>query len=439
MNEALSLSPPPPPDAARLAAQHVDDRRLLASIQSLARFGARGDGGVDRPALSDTDFDARRFLIDRALALGCTVHTDHCANLFIRRAGTHDLPPVMTGSHADTQPTGGKLDGCYGVLAGIECIAALNDAGIHTKRPLELAIWTNEEGTRFQPGAMGSSAFVDPALMTQYHTASDAAGVRFGDALAAHREAFPTLEMRSERDDAHCPQDRCERRPAPAHAFIELHIEQGPLLEIAGVPLGIVRGIQGVRWYAITCSGMAAHAGTTPMEVRQDAMTLAIHVRADIHAFAHALGQADTRVTFGRWSVFPNSINTIASSVEFTVDFRHPDAAVLAAFDRHIADCAARHQVKLVTRFSHEPVDFDDTLLAGLHDAAIALNAPTMTLTSGAFHDAMYLAQHCPTAMLFVPSRNGISHNPLEHTDDDHLVLGTRALAHCLTTLCNEP
>jgi N-carbamoyl-L-amino-acid hydrolase len=271
---------------------------------------------------------------------------------------------------------------------------------------------------------MGSSAFVEPALLERYRGATDASGTTLADALDAHRRAFPTLGAR----DA-----------GGAYAFIELHIEQGPQLELANVPLGVVNGIQGVRWYAITCRGVAAHAGTTPMHARQDAMTLAVAVRAEIDAFAAALGQKHTRVTFGRWSVMPNSINTIASSVTFTVDFRHPDADVLAAFDRQLAHCAERHCVALEPLFTHAPVRFADSLLARLGNACKALDAPALALTSGAFHDAMYLAQHCPTAMLFVPSRGGISHNPQEATDDDHLVLGTRALAHCLATLCNEP
>lgn len=410
---------------ARAASAHVDSSRLLGAIEALAAFGARSDGGVDRPALSPLDIDARRHLVDRAHALGCTVTTDGCANLFIRRPGTEDIAPVITGSHIDTQPTGGKLDGCYGVLAGIECIAALNDACIETHRPLEVAIWTNEEGTRFQPGAMGSSAYVDPALLERYREASDASGVTLAAALDAHRQAFPALALR-------------DSRPA-AHAFIELHIEQGPLLELAQMPLGVVSGIQGVRWYAITCEGIAAHAGTTPMQARHDAMTLAVAVRAEIEAFATALGEEHTRVTFGRWSVTPNAINTIAASVTFTVDFRHPDGKVLAAFDRQLACCLERHGAALEPLFSHAPVHFDDALVAHLTDTCAALDAPALTLTSGAFHDAMYLARHCPTAMLFVPSRGGISHNPLESTSDYHLVLGTRALAHCLATLCNEP
>ncbi len=410
-------------DAFKVAA-HIDPERLLASIQALARFGARADGGVDRPALSPIDLEARRYLIERAKALGCTVRTDACSNVFFRRAGTEDSAPVMSGSHVDTQPTGGKLDGCYGVLAALECIAALEDAGVRTRRPLEAVIWTNEEGTRFQPGAMGSSAFVDPAAITRYREARDRDGYTFAEAIAAHQAAFPALGMRTAEE--------------VAHAFVELHIEQGPLLELAGVPLGVVTGIQGVRWYSIRCEGVAAHAGTTPMHARRDAMTLALGLRAELEASASALGREATRITFGRWSIEPNSINTIPATVIFTVDFRHPDPAVLAAFDQVLADCVKRHGAASETLFDHPPVQFPPAVTTHLTRACEALGAASLTLTSGAFHDAMYLAKHCPSAMLFVPSRGGISHNPLEATDDEHLVLGTRALAHCLVHLCNE-
>jgi beta-ureidopropionase / N-carbamoyl-L-amino-acid hydrolase len=408
--------------AARRAADHVDPTRLG---DALATIGARGDGGVDRPALSALDFNARRGLIERAEALGCTVSTDACANLFFRRAGDEDLPPVMTGSHIDTQPTGGRLDGAYGVLAGFECLAALADANLRTRRPLEVAIWTNEEGSRFQPGAMGSSTFVDPSRLDSYRAVSDAAGVTFGATLEAHRTAFPTLAMRA---------------PGPVHAFIELHIEQGPLLELAATPLGVVTGIQGVRWHSIRCTGAAAHAGTTPMQVRRDAMTLAVRVRGAIEAFALELGGDAARITFGSWHIEPNSINTIPSAVTFTVDFRHPEPAVLARFDAALADCIAQHgaDVHLEPLFEHPPVHFADSAIARVRAACDALGARSQPIVSGAFHDALHLAKLCATAMIFVPSRAGISHNPLEATDDEQLVLGTRALAHCLVELCNE-
>ncbi|MBP0593603.1 M20 family metallo-hydrolase [Paraburkholderia sp. LEh10] len=411
-------------DIARQVADRVNAARLIESIDALAAFGARDDGGVNRPALGERDIEARRFLIERARALGCSVSVDACANLFIRRDGDTALAPVMTGSHIDTQPTGGKLDGCYGVLAGFEVLAALNDANVRTRRPLEVAIWTNEEGTRFSPGAMGSSAFVEPSRMTRYADVRDVDGVTLRAALDAHHAAFPELGARGSHD--------------AAHAFVELHIEQGPQLENAGVPLAVVSGIQGVRWYALHCAGTAAHAGTTPMPLRRDAMTLAIALHRELDGVAHELGRDDTRVTFGRWNVEPNSINTIPSAVTFIVDFRHPDARVLAAFDERAHAIAQRHGARLEALFSHAPVAFDAAVLSRIDDACRALDANALHLTSGAFHDAMYLAQHCASGMLFVPSRGGISHNPAEATDAGHLVLGARVLAHCLTTLCND-
>jgi beta-ureidopropionase / N-carbamoyl-L-amino-acid hydrolase len=405
-----------------LVATRVNPSRLLESIDALAAFGARDDGGVNRPALGGHDIEARRFLIERARALGCTVSVDACANLFIRRGGDAALAPVMTGSHIDTQPTGGKLDGCYGVLAGLEVLAALNDANVRLRRPLEVAIWTNEEGTRFSPGAMGSSAFVEPSRLTGYADAHDAEGVTLRAALDVHRQAFPKLGTRDSRD--------------AAHAFVELHIEQGAQLENAAVPLAIVSGIQGVRWYAFHCAGTAAHAGTMPL--RRDAMTLAIALRHEVDATAHELGRDDTRVTFGRWNIEPNSINTIPSAVTFTVDFRHPDARVLALFEERARAIAQHHGARIEALFSHKPVAFDAAVLSTIDDACSALHACALHLTSGAFHDAMYLARHCPSGMIFVPSRDGISHNPAEATDPEHLVLGARVLAHCLTTLSNK-
>jgi N-carbamoyl-L-amino-acid hydrolase len=402
----------------------VNQDRLLESIDTLATFGARDDGGVDRPALGERDIEARRFLIERARALGCGVHVDACANLFFRREGDAALAPVMTGSHIDTQPTGGKLDGCYGVLAGFEVLAALNDANVRTRRPLEVAIWTNEEGTRFSPGAMGSSAFVEPSRMARYADVRDSEGMTLSAALDHHRSAFPGLPQRAQHE--------------VAHAFVELHIEQGPQLEDADVPLAVVSGIQGVRWYALHVQGSAAHAGTTPMPLRRDAMTLAIALRQELDAIAHELGRADTRVTFGRWSIEPNSINTIPSAVSFTIDFRHPEASVLAAFDEHAHAIVQRHGARIEALFTHAPVAFDASVLSCIDGACRALDARALHLTSGAFHDAMYLATHCPSGMIFVPSIDGISHNPAEATDAGHLALGARVLAHCLTTLCND-
>ncbi|RLM23252.1 Zn-dependent hydrolase [Brenneria alni] len=408
-------------EPAKKAADGVSQTRLLDNLAALSRFGALASGGVNRQALSAEDLDARTWLIDLARSLGCEVSTDSCANLFIRRAGLQDLPPVVTGSHMDTQPCGGNLDGCYGVMAGIECIAALNEAGIVTQRPVEVVVWTNEEGSRFAPGAMGSSAFVDPGRLAGYLQNRDQDGVTVGAALADCHRRFASLPRRA---------------AYPMAAFIELHIEQGPVLEQAGLSLATVQGIQGVRWYQVRCLGQSAHAGTTPMGSRKDAMTLARRLADRIEQGVAEVPADQLRLTFGCWQVTPNAINTVASEVSFTVDFRHPDAAVLARFDAVMAGLAA-DDVAVTSSLFQPPVAFDRHLLAQQQACCDALDIPTGQLVSGAFHDAMYLARHCPTSMFFVPSRNGISHNPAEYTDPHSLWLGARALACCLTELAN--
>jgi N-carbamoyl-L-amino-acid hydrolase len=428
---------PQPQQAADAGAQqiqdHIDSARLQAAIAALACFGGRDDGGVARETLTGTDIAARRFLIDRARALGCVVETDDCANLFFRRPGRTDLPPVLTGSHADTQPVGGKLDGAYGVLAGLEVIAALNDAGLETLRPIEVVAWTNEEGSRFGPGAMGSSAFVDASRLAAYRRALDADGVSFGTALDAALAAAPDVP----------------RRPLQKtmSACVELHIEQGPVLETAAVPLGVVTGIQSVRWYRVECIGMAAHAGTTPMDKRSDAMAAAIDLGHQLYACAAEEASSNLRLTLGRWQVSPNSINTIPGRVEFTIDVRCVDEDVLERFEKTLRRLAGsrswRGSIGVECFFKRPPTRFPADLVALIEQACTRAlgqgepNAP-LHLTSGAFHDAMYLAEHCPTSMIFVPSKDGISHNAAEATAPGELFLGAKALAYAVVTLANR-
>ena len=418
------------PDAALAVHDHVDGERLLGAITALAKFGERDDGGVSRQTLTDADLASRRFLIDRARVLGCSVEVDDCANLFFRRAGTQDLPAVLTGSHGDTQPAGGRLDGAYGVLAGLEVIAALNDAGVPTRRPVEVVAWTNEEGSRFGPGCMGSSAYVDPLRLPQYRQSLDGDGVSFGDAVDRALTAVADLPRRAQRRSlAGC---------------VELHIEQGPVLENAGMALGVVTGIQSVRWYRVKVTGTAAHAGTTPMDLRQDAMATSIQITHRLYAEAAKREADQLRLTLGRWTVDPNSINTIPGEVEFTVDMRCVDEGVLdvfdAAFKRILAEHPWQQRIALECIFQRAPTHFPQAMLDVIEQACLdssrsAGRAPPLRLTSGAFHDAMYLAGFCPTAMIFVPSRNGISHNPTESTDDADLLLGAKALALAVTRL----
>jgi N-carbamoyl-L-amino-acid hydrolase len=419
--------------AAQRTQDQVDSVRLQAALDALARFGGREDGGVAREALTETDLQARRHLVGQARALGCEVEIDDCANLFFRRPGKSALPAVLTGSHADTQPVGGKLDGAYGVVAGLEVIAALNDAGVETLRPIEVVAWTNEEGSRFGPGAMGSSAFVDPARLPAYRAALDADGVSFGAALDAALLAMPDVARR--------PLGKAQA------AYVELHIEQGPVLERAGVPLGVVTGIQSVRWYRVECIGTAAHAGTTPMDERSDAMHAAV---ALAHAlYAHALAEAGSglRLTLGRWTVNPNSINTIPGKVEFTIDVRCVDETVLGRFEDSLRALAQgfawRGRIGFECIFSRATTRFSEDMLAPIERAcaraaSLSGRPGPLRLTSGAFHDAMYLAEHCPSAMIFVPSKGGISHNAAEATDPQELFLGAQALAHTVVELANR-
>ncbi|WP_458762588.1 M20 family metallo-hydrolase [Cupriavidus basilensis] len=420
--------------AAEQAQDHVNSGRLQAAIAALAAFGGRDDGGVSRETLTDIDLAARRHLIEQARALGCEVSTDDCANLFFRRAGKADLPPVLTGSHADTQPVGGKLDGAYGVLAGLEVIAALNEAGIETLRPIEVVAWTNEEGSRFGPGAMGSSAFVDPACLPAYRASVDGANIRFGDAL----------------DAALAATDDVPRRPMqrPMSACVELHIEQGPVLERAAVPLGVVTGIQSVRWYRVECTGVMAHAGTTPMDERSDAMATAVGIAHQLYAYAAAEAASRLRLTLGRWQVGPNSVNTIPGKVEFTIDVRCVDEAVLARFEAMLDAVTAQARprqggITYQCFFRRPPTHFPAAMLNLIERACAraseqASQGKPLHLTSGAFHDAMYLAEHCPTAMIFVPSKGGISHNAAEETAPHELFLGAQALAYTVAALANQ-
>ena len=414
------------------AQDHVKSDRLQLAITDLAKYGGREDGGVSRETLTDIDLQARRYLIDRARSLGCEVSIDECANLFFRRPGKTDLPPVLTGSHADTQPVGGKLDGAYGVVAGLEVIEALNDADIETRRPVDVVVWTNEEGSRFGPGAMGSSAFVEPSRLIAYRESVDGNDVCFGLALDSALLAVPDVPRRP----LGCPISSC----------VELHIEQGPVLDRAHVPLGVVTGIQSVRWYRVKVTGMAAHAGTTPMDERSDAMAAAVGLSHRLYAYAAQAAASHLRLTLGRWLVSPNSINTIPGSVEFTIDVRCINDSELTQFDvtlKDMVNCPPwRKTISFECIFSRPSTHFPATMLTLIEKACArackkASLAVPLPLTSGAFHDAMYVAEQCPTGMIFVPSKGGVSHNAAEETNPRDLFLGAQALAYAIAVLAN--
>jgi N-carbamoyl-L-amino-acid hydrolase len=333
---------------------------------------------------------------------------------------------VLTGSHIDTQPTGGRFDGAYGVLAGLEVLEAMHLAGVQTARPIEVVAWTNEEGSRFQPGCTGSGSFVGDKPLDQVLAVRDRAGVLFRDALAETVAATP------------------EARPRPlgmpVHAYLEAHIEQGPRLEQAGLPIGVVTGIQGSRRFEIDVEGEEAHAGTTPHAARKDALCAALDI-------AQALRQSMqdpedvVRFTIGRFETYPGSPNVVPGRVHFTIDFRHPQARVLAERGDAVAGiavaCAGACRVRVTDISYSAPVQFPAGMVGLIADAAAALGLPAMQMPSGAGHDAGLLHRVCPAGMVFVPCERGISHNEIENADPADLAAGTRVLAKALVDLAS--
>lgn len=410
---------------------HVSGRRLIKLVEQLARFGATDDGGVDRQALTEIEFEARRFLAVTARALGCNAFHDTAGNMFFRREGVESGAPVLTGSHIDTQPSGGKLDGAFGVCAGLEVMAALHDMRALTRRPIEVVIWANEEGCRFAPGSMGSAAFVEPARLAEFRAILDTRGISYGRCIDQMHDELSEIPVRGLKFDV--------------HAFIEAHIEQGPVLEQAHVPIGVVLGIQGVRWYRVEASGEAAHAGTTPSEYRRDALRALTDLAQEVYELAEQT--PGLRLTIGTIGVSPGSINTIPGAATLTIDARHPEAEVLDRCEsllRRFSD-APHHgcQVQFARSMAMPTTWFNDAVKTSIREAAVPLNLNSMDMLSGAFHDSVHLANHCPTGMLFVPSRGGLSHNPQEHTDPDDLIDGTRvlaaAIAHHAELLSTDP
>ena len=412
----------------RNAISRVDQDRLWRRHAEMAQIGAIPGNGVNRAALSKEDIAARALLVSWARARGFQVFVDPIGNLFVRRAGLDaDAPPVMTGSHMDSQPRGGRFDGIYGVLAGLEALEAIDEAGVTTRRPLEVVAWTNEEGGRFQPCTMGSAVYAGARGLEEFLDVRDNEGMALGDALRETLAATPEAAPRAFN--------------APAAAYVEVHIEQGPLLEQAGKPIGIVTGIQGQRWFNVEVSGRTDHAGTTPVGMRRDAVRDAVAIINALQDLTRDPTDT-TRFTVGRMLVTPNSPNSVASHVLFSVDVRHPDPATI----KHLGDAvegaarkaAARCDVKVYPTLVHDPCLFDTGIMDALERAANDLELPNMRLPSGAGHDAMYMARVCPAGMIFVPCENGVSHNEAENAKPEDLAAGARVLTAALLQLAND-
>jgi beta-ureidopropionase / N-carbamoyl-L-amino-acid hydrolase len=404
------------------AAAKVDQARLWERHMRMARHGATPTGGVNRQALTTEEHDAWRELIGWARQLGLGAFTDPIGNLFLRlEAGSANAPPVLTGSHLDSQPTGGKFDGVYGVLAGLEAVQCIVEARVPLRRPIEIVAWMNEEGSRFVPGMMGSSAFAGAASPEQYLTVQDAHGVSVSQGLVAARAAFPDLPQRPLR--------------RPIAAYVEAHIEQGPVLERAGRTIGIVTGIQGKQTFRIVVRGEEAHAGTTPRRDRKDALLAAVDI---IRALSdEAWDDEDLfKFTVGRLVVEPNAPSVVPATATFSVDIRHPDSKMLMRLGERVSALCREHagacEVE-VTRLINAPsLAFPVEMQRSIADAAARLRLSAMSLPSAAGHDARYLHAICPTGMIFVPCKGGVSHHEAEWATPADLAAGARVLAEVL-------
>lgn len=396
--------------------------RLWDSLMDMARIGGTAKGGCNRQTLTDLDSEGRHLLRRWAEAAGCTMRVDRFGNMALTRPGRDPKRrPVAFGSHLDTQPTGGKFDGPLGVLAGLEILRALEEAGIETEAPLMLVNWTNEEGARFSPPMMGSGAAIGVFTEDQVLGTRDSEGRTFGEELAR-------IGWKGEADPASL---------LDVEAFLELHIEQGALLERAGVDVGVVTHALAQSWYEVTVEGTEAHGGS-PMAGRRDAMMAAAPLVAAIEEIAlgavSAGGEAG-RATVGRMTVYPDSRNIAPSRVWFSIDTRHGDPALLARMGEEIharaaALSAARGVRIAVEDFWHSPLTpFDPTLVGRVRDAAERLGIPHMDMPTGIGHDAVYVARRVPTALIFCPCHDGISHNEAESITPAWAEAGLRVLA----------
>ncbi|MFO3904823.1 Zn-dependent hydrolase [Enterobacter hormaechei] len=405
----------------------VNADRLWSTLERMAHIGGTSGGGVTRLALSDEDRIARNLLRDWAQQAGFSCDVDSMGNMFIRRAGKNPaLAPVMTGSHVDSQPLGGNYDGIYGVLAGLELLRTLNDHQIETERDIVLVNWTNEEGARFAPAMLASGVWA--GQLTE-----EFAYARMDSKKVTVREALEAIGYRGERP----------ARAFPIHACYELHIEQGPILEEEAVDIGLVRAAMGQRWFTITLDGFAAHAGTTPMHSRRDALTAFAELALKVEeiGYQHA---PDGRATIGMAEITPNSRNVVPSRVVCSVEFRHPHSEALAAMEAALHQAAASLAPRGVTAevariFDYAPIAFDADCLARSERAVAELGYTAKPMVSGAGHDSCYISKIAPASMIFIPCVKGISHNEAEKILPEWSEKGANVLLHSVLSAAQEP
>ena len=405
----------------------IDGQRLWDSLMEMAKIGATEKGGVCRLALTDLCKQSRDLFIKWCEEAGCTIKIDKMGNIFARRAGrNNDLAPVLAGSHLDSQPTGGRFDGVYGVLSCLEVVRTMNDLGIETERPFEVAVWTNEEGSRFAPAMVASGVFGGVYDLDYGLSRADSDGKTMGEELA--RIGYDGPEEVGGRD---------------IHAYFEAHIEQGPILEDEEISIGIVTDAQGQRWYELTLTGVESHAGPTPMRIRKDALLGAARIVDAVNRIG--LDNAPVAcATVGMMEVYPNSRNVIPGRVWMTIDFRHPDDDVLAAMD-----AAMREQVQAICDdigleleieqiFYYAPVRFEESCVNAVRQGAAACDYSMREIVSGAGHDACYMANVAPSAMIFIPCVDGISHNEVEDAKPEWVTAGCDVLLHAVLERVGE-
>jgi N-carbamoyl-L-amino-acid hydrolase len=418
MNTRLS------PDAAfDSSAPLINSQRLWQSLMDLAQLGATAKGGVCRLALTDLDRQARDLFVQWCEQAGCSVSVDAIGNIFARRPGRNpQRAPVMTGSHIDTQPTGGKFDGCFGVMAGLEVIRTLNDLQLETEAPIEVVVWTNEEGSRFPPCMMGSGVFAGKLDLAETLAKQDEQGLVVGEELqrigyAGHRAVL-----------GH-----------PVGAYFEAHIEQGPILEDQRKTIGVVMGCLGQKWFDLTLSGVEAHAGPTPMSLRKDALVGAADVVTAVNRIA-LVSQPHACGTVGCLNIHPGSRNVIPGEVKMTIDFRHLHADKLQKMVddlRQVIEQTCQHHgltFELTPTADFPPLDFAPLCIDAVRQGAGQLGLSHMDIVSGAGHDAIFIAELGPAGMIFVPCEGGISHNEIENATPQDLAAGCAVLLRAMVS-----
>jgi len=404
----------------------INETRLWQRMMDMAKIGATPKGGVNRVALSDEDKIGRDLFIEWCQAAQCSITIDAIGNLFARREGKQNsLPAILIGSHLDSQPTGGKYDGVYGVLAALEVVETLNDNDILTDAPIEIVSWTNEEGARFAPAMLGSGVFAEVFSLDYAYSREDDKEKKLGDELERigyKGNAQPNLNKYK--------------------ASFEVHIEQGPILEAEEKQVGIVTGVQGIRWYDLEILGKETHAGPSPMQYRKDPMKAALPLLQKVYAIADDFAP-EARVTVGYANASPGVRNTVPGKLSISLDLRHPDEATLSKMDESLQAIVEGYKTEGITVGLNEiwyspPVVFDENCVAAVEQATKDLDISARKMVSGAGHDSVYVARKMPTSMIFIPCEDGLSHNELEHAEQADIYAGANVLLHAVFNIDNE-